>query len=59
MIKYTKKEEIWNTWSHAAGIVGGVVMGILFLVLCFKGNNTWASVGVILYLFGMMASYVA
>ena len=59
MIKYTKKEEIWNTWSHAAGIVGGVVMGILFLVLCFKGNNTWASVGVILYLFGMMACYVA
>ncbi|MDD7097710.1 MAG: hemolysin III family protein [Prevotella sp.] len=59
MIKYTKKEEIWNTWSHAAGIVGGVVMGILFLVLCFKGDNTWASVGVILYLFGMMASYVA
>ena len=40
MIKYTKKEEIWNTWSHAAGIVGGVVMGILFLVLCFKGDNT-------------------
>lgn len=59
MIKYTKKEEIWNTWSHAAGIVGGVVMGILLLILCFKGDNTWASVGVILYLFGMMASYVA
>ena len=33
MIRYTKKEELWNTWSHAAGIVLGVVVGILFLVI--------------------------
>ena len=41
MIKYTRKEEIWNAVSHGGGILLGVV------------------VGVILYLFGMLGSYVA
>ena len=56
MIRYTKKEELWNTWSHAAGIVLGVVVGILFLVICYRGDNSWARAGVILYLFGMLGS---
>ena len=38
MIKYTRREEIWNAASHG----GGIVLG-----------------GVILYLFGMLGSYVA
>ena len=37
----------------------GVVFGIIFLVWCFQADNNWARVGVILYLFGMLASYVA
>ena len=59
MIRYTQREEQWNSWSHAAGIVMGVVVGSIFLYLCFKGDNHWARTGVILYLFGMLASYVA
>ena len=59
MIRYTKTEELINTWSHAAGIALGVVVGVIFLVICFKGDNSWASVGVILYLVGMLGSYVA
>ncbi len=59
MIRYTQREELWNSWSHAAGIVMGVVVGSIFLYLCFKGDNPWARTGVILYLFGMLASYVA
>ena len=59
MIRYTQREEQWNSWSHAAGIVMGVVVGSIFLYLCFKGDNPWARTGVILYLFGMLASYVA
>lgn len=59
MIKYTHKEELWNAWSHAGGIVLGVVMGIIFLVWCFSEDNSWARVGVILYLFGMLGSYIA
>ena len=59
MIRYTKKEEIWNAASHGGGVLMGVVFGIIFLVWCFQADNNWARVGVILYLFGMLASYVA
>ena len=59
MIRYTKKEEIWNAASHGGGIMLGVVFGIIFLVWCFQADNNWARVGVILYLFGMLGSYVA
>ena len=59
MIRYTQREEQWNSWSHAAGIVMGVVVGSICLYLCLKGDNPWARTGVILYLFGMLASYVA
>ena len=58
-IRYTKKEEIWNASSHGGGILLGVVMGIIFLVWCFRSDNNWARVGVILYLFGMLGSYIA
>ena len=59
MIRYTKKEEIWNAASHGGGILLGVVFGIIFLVWCFRADNDWARVGVILYLFGMLGSYAA
>ena len=59
MIRYTKKEEIWNAASHGGGILLGVVFGIIFLIWCFQGDNNWARVGVILYLFGMLGSYLA
>ena len=59
MIRYTKKEEIWNAASHGGGILLGVVFGIIFLIWCFQGDNNWARIGVILYLFGMLGSYVA
>ena len=53
MIRYTKKEEIWNATSHGGGILLGVVIGIIFLVWVFRSDSDWARVGVILYLFGM------
>lgn len=37
----------------------GVVFGVIFLVWCFHAENDWARVGVILYLFGMLGSYLA
>jgi hemolysin III len=58
-IFYTHKEEIWNSLSHAGGIVLGVVFGIIFLVWCAHARNGWATAGVILYLFGMLMSYIA
>jgi len=58
-IRYTRREEKINTWSHAAGIVMGVAVGVVFLVTCLSRGDSWASTGVILYLCGMLGSYVA
>ena len=55
-IRYTRKEEHINTWSHAAGILLGVAVGVVFLYLC--AGRGWARAGVILYMFGMIGSYV-
>jgi len=55
---YSHKEELWNAWSHFGGIVLGVAMGVAFLIYCFKYKDGWASAGVILYLVGMLFSYV-
>ena len=44
-IRYTHKEELWNSWSHAGGIVMGVVFGVIFIVMAFKGDNPWARLG--------------
>lgn len=58
-IRYTPGEERWNTWSHAGGILLGVAVGIVFLTMTIKGDSNWARIGVILYLFGMLGSYIS
>lgn len=58
-IHFNHKEELWNSWSHAGGIAMGAIVGIVFLVWCVQGENGWATVGIILYLFGMLMSYLA
>ena len=57
-IRYTKREEQWNTWSHAAGIALGAILGTVLIILAVP-RGAWADVGVALYLFGMLASYAA
>jgi len=59
LIRYTKKEEIWNSTSHGGGVLLGVVIGIIFLIWVFRNDNDWARISVILYLFGMLGSYIA
>ena len=58
MIHYTKTEEIINSTSHGAGIILGVVIGIIFIVWCAQAGNGWAGTAVSLYLVGMLASYI-
>lgn len=58
MIHYTEKEERWNVGSHAAGIALGAVVGVLLLVWCARASDGWATAGVILYLIGMLGSYI-
>ena len=58
MINYTREEERWNVGSHAAGIVLGVAVGVFFLVWCARAKDGWATTGIILYMAGMIGSYV-
>ena len=60
-INYTRKEEIWNTWTHASGAIMAGAVGIAFIIVVCLGNmnRMWAGIGVGLYLFGMMGSYLA
>ena len=44
-IRYTRREELLNSWSHAGGIVLGVVFGIVFVVMVSRGENPWARLG--------------
>lgn len=57
-IEYTKGEERTNTWSHAAGVLLGLVVGIILLSVCRQAGSSWAVAGVSLYLFGMLSSYL-
>ncbi len=58
-IVYTKNEERVNSLSHAVGILLGLVVGGCFLRTALAADNVWAVVGVVLYMFGMLGSYVA
>lgn len=58
MIRYTHKEEVWNTMSHAGGILLGIVVGVIFLIMTIGEGKSWESIAVSLYLFGMLGSYI-
>ncbi len=58
-IHFSHKEELWNSWSHAGGIVLAAVVGTSFIIWCATIGNGWATFGVSLYLFGMLMSYLA
>lgn len=57
-IYYSHREELWNSLSHAGGILLGVVFGAIFLVWCSRHDNAWATFAVSLYLVGMLLSYI-
>lgn len=58
-IFYSHKEELWNSWTHAGGALLGAVVGTVFLIWSVRSGNVWAIVGVSLYIFGMLMSYLA
>ena len=58
-IHYTKREEIINSSSHGVGILLGLFFGGLFLYWCYRHGDGWSQLGVWLYLFGMLSSYIA
>lgn len=58
-IHYTREEERTNYLSHAGGILLGIVVGIGWLIYCYRHDNIWMQWGIWLYLGGMLGSYIA
>lgn len=56
---YSKKEELANSLSHAAGIALGIVSGFILLSLAVTSGNNWAILSVCIYLTGMLSCYIA
>lgn len=58
-IRYTKAEERTNYLSHAGGILLGLLVGVFFLIYCYRQGDVWMRWGIWLYLAGMLGSYIA
>lgn len=56
--KYTKEEEKFNAISHSVGILIGCGVGTLFLGTTLQHGDIYAIFSVVLYIFGMLASYI-
>lgn len=56
--RYTPTEERVNTLSHAVGAVLGLVAGYFLITKALDSKDPWAMGCVIVYLGGMLASYV-
>lgn len=57
-INYTAKEEIANSLSHGFGILLGIVGGYILISASISYGDSWAVISVIIYLVGMLASYI-
>ena len=58
-VYYTQAEERVNCISHIAGVVIGIIAGILFLPIVYTRYDALAQLGIWLYLFGILTSYGA
>lgn len=56
---YTVEEERWNAISHFVGIVGGIIVSAVFIKkVITNGGDAWDLASVLLYMFGMLSSYI-
>lgn len=55
---YSKNEELTNSISHAFGIVLGIIAAFIFFTKESIIGNPWAVISIVVYLFGMLASYI-
>lgn len=56
--RYTIREERMNTYSHALGVLIGIIAGCFLLYKAAQSPDPFAVGCVIVYLFGMLSSYV-
>lgn len=57
--RYTVHEEQMNTYSHALGILVGVIAGYFLLRKATQSPDPFAVGCVVIYLFGMLSSYIS
>ena len=55
---YSQKEELANSLSHALGVLLGVGAAIIFFSKESIVENQWAVISIIVYLVGMLSSYI-
>lgn len=58
-IFFNHNEELWNAWSHFAGIAIGTIGGIVLLNMAYKTGDRLSVFSVVLYVVGMLSSYVS
>ncbi|HLP04761.1 MAG TPA: hemolysin III family protein [Paludibacter sp.] len=57
--RYTAKEEIANTYTHAAGIVFGIVAGFLLIQKAILSGNNWAIASDAAFIIFMITAYTS
>lgn len=56
---YSHQEELANSLSHALGILLGIIAGYVLLQKAFATQDIIIGISVIVYLFGMLSSYIS
>ncbi|WP_119067806.1 PAQR family membrane homeostasis protein TrhA [Rubrobacter indicoceani] len=57
--RYTKAEELANTLTHGAGLIGSIVGAVLLIVLTATGGDGWQLASSIVYGGALIALYAA
>lgn len=57
MPRYSAKEEIANTYSHAIGIIFGLVAGFFLINKAIASGNNWAIVSDVVFILFMITMY--
>ena len=58
-IFYTKNEELANSLTHGVGVLMGLIASVVFLHIAYTRYNSLACLGVWLYAFGVISSYLS
>ena len=58
-ITYTRNEELANSISHGLGVLLGLVASIMFLRIAYTQHDALGQLGIWLYAFGILSSYLA
>ena len=58
-MRYSRKEERYNTYTHAVGIVFGIVAGTFLILKAIHSHNPWAILSDSIFVIFMISMYLA